>query len=92
MASAVASADAAAGKYSVMSAILGFLGHVWTPLPSLHPPPTNKAYQKLRKFQQLWTLPTDGIAKSVIILLPCLNRWILDMDGTENILVLFFRR
>ena len=56
------------------------------------PPQTNKAHQKLRKFQQLWTLPTDGIAKSVIILLPCLNRWILDMDGTENILVLFFRR
>ena len=36
VASAVVSADASAGKYSVMSTILGFLGHVWTPL-SEHP-------------------------------------------------------
>ena len=51
-----------------------------------------KHIQNLRKFQQLWTMPIDGSANSLNILLPALTDGILDMVGTESILVLFFRR
>ena len=43
---ASASADASAAKYSEMSAILGVLGHIWPPYPSLgHPPGKKKSTQ-----------------------------------------------
>ena len=37
-----ASADASAAKYTEMSAILGFLGHIRPPCPSLCPPPKKR--------------------------------------------------
>ena len=45
-ASADASGDKSAGKGSVMSAILGFLGDVKTPYPSLPPTPPPKKNKK----------------------------------------------
>ena len=94
MASAVASADAAAGKYSVMSAILGFLGHVWIPHPSLPPPQCSGSSTQFASTSELEkvTMPIDGSANSLNILLTALTDGILDMVGTENILVMFFRR
>ena len=38
------------------------------------------------------TMPIDGSANSLNILLTALTDGILDMVGTENILVMFFRR
>ena len=37
-----ASGDESAAKFSEMSAILGVLGQIWPPYPSLRPPPKKK--------------------------------------------------
>ena len=88
-----------------MCANLGFLGHLWIPHPSLpSPPPPKKInlpppqcsgsstqFASTSELEKV-TMPIDGSANSLNILLTALTDGILDMVGTENILVMFFRR
>ena len=83
-----------------MCAILGFLGHVWIPHPSptpplkksISPPPkcsgSSTQFASTSELEKV-TMPIDGSANSLNILLTALTDGILDMVGTENILVMF---
>ena len=82
-----------------MCANLGFLGHLWIPHPSLPSPPPkkNQCFGSSTQFAstselEKVTMPIDGSANSLNILLTALTDGILDMVGTEKILVMFFRR
>ena len=102
-ASADVSADKSAGKQSVMCANLGFLGHLWIPHPSLPSPPkksicpppicsgSSTQFASTSELEKV-TMPIDGSANSLNILLTALTDGILDMVGTESILVMFFGR
>ena len=72
-----------------MCANLGFLGHLWISHPQCSGSSTQFAStSELEKV----TMPIDGSANSLNILLTALTDGILDMVGTEKILVMFFRR
>ena len=68
-----------------------------TPFSTLPPPKKNQCSGSSTQFAstselEKVTMPIDGSANSLNILLTALTDGILDMVGTENILVMFFRR
>ena len=73
-----------------------------TPFPSLAPTPkknqfapqcsgSSTQFASTSELEKV-TMPIDGSANSLNILLTALTDGILDMVGTESILVMFFRR
>ena len=98
-----ASADMSAEKYWEMSAIVGYLGHIWTPDPFYDPlPPPHKE----NFFTQILSLPVRNwesytkceqclqmaVQAVWIFSFPALTDGILDMVVTESILVLLLER
>ena len=64
-----------------------------TPFPTLPPQCSGSStlFASTSELEKV-TMPIDGSANSLNILLTALTDGILDMVGTESILVMFFRR